>query len=216
VCDAFAPYFDSQQSHEDWARSMEGRGELLPELYRYTYPNHVLNVGCVRANEPFYLRLGHTLGSGFDFGISEFNSLRREFVQEVRWVLAQRRRYDAVLRMGRFVPVLPTDCEGYRANGFVGRQCLVIMGAWLGNGEKPNPRRVTLTIAWPFSAPPGDIVCSSPKGIEPCRAQLNGGELLLELPADCGPMVAVCHTPQTEEPSGLRQVASGSRSDLQG
>ena len=80
VNDLLGQHFDSMQSHEDWDRDMQGRGVLLPELYRYTFPNHLLNVGCIRANQEQYLFLGHALGSGFDLGISEFDALTPGFV----------------------------------------------------------------------------------------------------------------------------------------
>jgi hypothetical protein len=182
VNDMLGQHFDSQQSHEDWARDMQGRGRALPELYRYTFPRHLLNVGCIRANQPYYLRLGHTLGSGFDFGITEFQDLAPEFVHAARWVLEQRRRNDTILRQGTFHPQVHVDDEKYRANAFWHKNTLLIAGAWLSEECDGPSRTVDICSAWPIDRPVVKAECESPWGAERCTVRQRNGQICVQVP----------------------------------
>ena len=164
VNDLLGQYFDSMQSHEDWDRDMRGRGRLLPELYRYTFPGHLLNVGCVRANQHYYLLLGHTLGSGLDFGIQEFDALTPEFVNVARWIVAQRESTDEMIRDARFCPLPDVDADGYRANAFFKDNRLLVMGARLSNPGEHVPDGVQIAVPWPYDGDPLEIAADSTRG----------------------------------------------------
>jgi len=190
VNDLLGQYFDSMQSHEDWDRAMQGRGRLLPELYRYTFPDHLLNVGCIRANEDYYLHLAHTLGSGFDLGISDLDTLTPAFVRAVRWITAQRERNDALLHGARFCPLLDVDAEGYRANAFFKANQLLVAGAWLSSPERA-PQAVQIGVPWPYDDDPVEAVADSPTGSVQVSAHRSGDRLHLALPRGTATTVTI-------------------------
>jgi hypothetical protein len=184
VNDLLGQYFDSMQSHEDWDRAIQGRGRLLPELYRYTFPGHLLNVGCIRANQGYYLLLGHTLGSGFDFGIGEFDALTPEFARAARWIVGQRARNDEVLRDASLCPLTDADTAGYHANAFAKGDRLLIAGAPLSASCDHVPQAVGIAAPWPHDDSPVEIVADSPEDAVDISVERRGDRLFLVLPRD--------------------------------
>jgi len=131
VNDFFGQYFDSQQAHNDWPSPLGIKGKPLDDLFLYTFPGFILNAGCItqEASGLHFLKIAHTNGCGYDFGIFDWAELPETFFPKSKFVLDWYAHNNHVLRFG--VPVditsTSTDCQ-VRAFRFENK--LVVNGAF--------------------------------------------------------------------------------------
>jgi hypothetical protein len=132
VNDFLGQYFDSQQAHNDWTTLTRDWGVPLPDLFRTTFPGHLLNVGCItqESSGPFYLKLAHVSGGGYDFGIWDWKEMPESFLEITREVLAWYAEHDSTLRYGQIAPVAEKEGCGWRSNTFTEPSRIVMNAAY--------------------------------------------------------------------------------------
>ena len=107
VNDFFGQYFDSQQAHNDWLSPLGVKGKPLDDLFQYTFPGFVLNAGCItqEASGLHFLKIAHTHGCGYDFGIFDWREIPETFFLKSKFVLDWYARNNHVLRYGMPVDI---------------------------------------------------------------------------------------------------------------
>jgi hypothetical protein len=137
VCDVFGQYFDSQQAHNDWYPGLNGKGKPLYDLYRYTFPKHILLVGTVTddPNTWFYIKLAHILGCGIDFGVRDWDIFPADFLQKAEWIQFWYAKHFKILQHIGLSPV-KSNLENIRANIFQTENTWIVNGAWIPDRKK--------------------------------------------------------------------------------
>jgi hypothetical protein len=144
VNDIFGQYFDSMQAHNDWLGPAGSAGERLDELYRYTFPEHILNSGCITAESGSHetIKKAHIWGTGCDFGVFDWNEFPSTLADQVHIVLDWYERHHALFQSHPGVPV-PNYPGGIQSRAFLSGEKMVINTAWFGAaGQLERPKTV--------------------------------------------------------------------------
>lgn len=207
ISDVFGQYLDSQQAHQDWPIPLQPKTIPLDFLFRYTFPEYLLNSGCITpdAAGQYYLRLAHLLGSGFDFGIADWDALPLGMCREMRFALNWHARLHELLRAEP--TELPYTQPGMRAILFAaqpGDGPQVVHWAWMPDSPALEPpAEIILRIALAPGIQVRHVHAETPEGSLQVtwRAADN---LLVRLPfAELGGMLIEAGTAPTAScPSG--------------
>jgi hypothetical protein len=184
VNDIFGQYFDSMQSHNDW--SIEGVNGVEPihDLYLYTFPEHLFNVGCITGESAgcYYLHLAHLCGNGCDFGIRDWDDLSAEFYKKAKSVLDWYEKYHKIFRFGERKSVA-TNVEGVHANAYHNDAWLIVNGAQLSSAPPlKKPDEMTLQIELPVEVSVRRVEATDLIEDRPCQWKSNVGTLEIDLP----------------------------------
>jgi hypothetical protein len=145
VNDIFGQYFDSQQAHNDWIPPLKGRGQPLSELYRYTFPDHILLAGTV-TDDPdswFYIKLAHVLGCGIDFGVRDWDVFPEDFLRKSKWIQTWYAKHYKIFQRAEVCSV-HTNSTDIVANLFPDKKTILINGAWMPDKGDIRPSRDVL------------------------------------------------------------------------
>jgi hypothetical protein len=184
VNDIFGQYFDSMQSHNDWPVEGVDGVEPIHDLYLYTFPGHLFNVGCITGESAgsYYLHLAHLCGSGCDFGIRDWDDLSAEFYKKAKSVLDWYEKYHKIFRFGERNSVA-TNVEGFHANAYHNDAWLIVNGAQLTSASLPKgPDEMTLQIELPDGVSVGRVEATDLIEDRPCQWRRNAGALEIDLP----------------------------------
>jgi hypothetical protein len=136
VNDLLGQYFDSMQAHNDWPVHGVDRAQPLHDLYLYTFPEHLFNVGCITEDGTgeYYLRLAHLSGSGCDFGVRHWERMPQALLQQARRVMNWHTKHYDALRFGERV-LVTSETRAVEAQGFMVGAKLFVNGVSLGDED---------------------------------------------------------------------------------
>lgn len=143
VCDVFGQFFDVQQGHNDWDTQVGTKSRPMPELYGYTFPWYTINAGFASANNYYYLKLAHAVGSGLDLCDLEHDRCEERFRDYVSLIMSWRRKYAGILRRGEFLGAVDSDSPYYLAHAFQLDKKIVITAAWTPYKCEPEKPKTT-------------------------------------------------------------------------
>ncbi len=129
VNDLLGQHFDSMQSHNDWPVAGVDDVQPLHDLYLYTFPEHLFNVGCITEQETggYYLKLTHLTGSGCDFGVQHWERMPQKLMRQAQSVLDWHTRHYDVFRFGERLPVM-SDTQAVQVQGFIKGTQMIVNG----------------------------------------------------------------------------------------
>lgn len=191
VSDVFGQYFDSQQAHQDWPSPMRNKAVPLDSLFRYTFPEFLLNSGCVTQEESglHYLKVAHLSGSGFDFGISNWNTIS-ELCRWSRFAVSWREKMAGWVQAA---PVPLMNCSpGVQANRFSkdGLTGQMIHLAWFPSSEDQTPpEKIQLQVPLESGAEVRLVNAESCNGLLPVEWRINQDEIYIEM--EFSPLVGI-------------------------
>jgi hypothetical protein len=182
VSDVFGQYFDSQQAHNDWKPAFKGNGEPLDELYRYTYPNHVLLVGTV-TDDPdswFYAKKAHVLGCGIDFGVRDWAEFPEDYLEMTKWIQTWYAQNYRIFQKTAIYPVAVHQRE-IQVGAFFDSNRWIINGAWIPEEkDSPDPPDVVLSVEIPAGKEPSSLLVQSLDGHLDAPWKVDDGLLQIE------------------------------------
>jgi hypothetical protein len=136
VNDLIGQNFDIQQAHNDWKHGISNKAIHMPELFRYTLPWYILNMGPIGVDDYFYLRVAHLCGSGFDFILNSLGNASQEFIEEMSFALQVRTEYSDIFMEGNPIQGPLCNIKEYHTMAFRLKNSIIITGAWLSNHIK--------------------------------------------------------------------------------
>lgn len=195
VNDFIGQYFDILQGHNDWKRGLHDAAEMLTELFRYTLPWYVVNMGPIGADDFYYLRIAHLAGSGFDFIFSVSDQLSDEFRAELAAALKWRKEFSDVFFKGEVLKGPETNTKNFRTLAFCDREKLIVTCAWLSPVDTEYPDRIVLDFS---SLPLTELTYDSMQVLSPqgsvdfkfCEGMLTSGKIAIEV--EFHPMLLCC------------------------
>jgi hypothetical protein len=184
VNDILGQYFDSMQSHNDWPVEGVDAVEPLHDLYLYTFPEHLFNVGCITGENAgsYYLHLAHLYGSGCDFGIRDWDDLPDGFYKEAKAILDWYEKYHEIFRFGERKSVA-VDVQSIQAIAYQDDVLMIVNGAQLSSAlPSKKSDEMTLQLELPNGVSVGRVGVTDLVQNQPCQWRREGGRLEIDLP----------------------------------
>jgi hypothetical protein len=184
VNDILGQYFDSMQSHNDWPVEGLNGVEPLHDLYLYTFPEHLFNVGCITGERTglYYLHLAHLCGQGCDFGIRDWDELPEDLYEKAKAVLEWYERYHDVFRFGVRTAV-EVNVQGIQASAYRDGSQTIINGAQMAVAQPLEIRdEMTLRMAVSNGETVRRVEASDLVQNLPCEWRRVGEDLEINMP----------------------------------